>query len=220
MMSIRVLAFDIDGTIFSSESIISQVYAEAVSEYAALRGLTIPIPGHEDIMKEIGKPVKTIFANLLPMMPPKERDKISDRVLSLLVENIQAGKGHYYEEIENTIRDLHSKGFKLVACSNGRSAYIEAILKYLNVLSLFCPLVVLDEKNRLEKGDILAHYIKEMNIPAESILMIGDRHSDWEASRKTGSPFAFCDYGHADPGEIPNYEFILKNPEDLKKILL
>ena len=219
-MSIRVLALDIDGTIFSSESMISQVYAEAVIEYAKIRGLEIQIPSHDDIMKEIGKPVKTIFANLLPFMPEKERDKISDRVLSLLVENIQSGKGHYYDEVETTLRELHAKGFKLVACSNGRSAYIEAILKHINILSLFLPIVVLDNKTKLEKGDILNHYIKQIGIQPEEILMIGDRYSDWEASQKAGSPFAFCEYGHADPGEIPNYEFLLTKPQDLKKILL
>lgn len=217
---IRLLAFDIDGTIFSSEDIILDTYREAIREYSNLRGLNIPVPSQEDIMQEIGKPVPVIFQNLLPMMPEKEREKISDHVLSLLVEKIQKGKGHYYSGIENVIRDLHSKGFKLVVCSNGRSAYIEAILKQLNILSLFLPILVLDGKDRKEKGDILLGYIKTTGIPPESILMIGDRFSDWEASQKAETLFAFCHYGHAASDEIPGFDYLLENPSDLQKILL
>lgn len=219
-MSIQILALDIDGTVFSSEDIILETYAESITEFARLTKKDIITPSHDRIMKEIGQPVKTIFQNLLPELQESDREKISDRILSLLVEKIQSGRGHYYDKIEITLRDLHSKGFKLTGCSNGRSPYIEAILKQINILSLFQPLVVLDDKSRIVKGDILLHYIKEYQVPAKHILMVGDRYSDWEAAQKAGTPFAFCAYGHADPGEIPSYDFILEKPSDLAKILL
>lgn len=219
-MSIQILALDIDGTIFSSEEIILETYAESVSEYAKITGTEIQIPSRDRIMQEIGKPVKVIFRNLLPQLDDDGRDRISDRVLGILVEKIQSGKGHFYPGIEKTLRDLHNKGFKLGACSNGRYPYVEAILKQIQVLHLFLPLVVLDNKTRFVKGDILLHYAREYSIPTKNILMVGDRYSDWEAAQKANSPFAFCQYGHAEPGEIPNQDFVLEKPEDLQKILL
>ncbi len=219
-MGIRYIALDIDGTIFSSEPIILDTYTEAIQEYAEIRGLRISVPDRERILNEIGKPVKMIFANLLPMMPEQEREKISDRVLALLVEKIGEGKGYYYPEVESTIRELHQKGFKLLACSNGRAAYIEAILKYLNVLSLFLPLAVIDYKQRKDKGDILLYYLRQYSLKPEEVLMVGDRHSDWEAARKAGTLFAFCEYGHATPGEIPDQDYLLSMPSDLRAILL
>lgn len=219
-MGIRYVALDIDGTVFSSESIITETYREAIQEYAEMRGLTMSIPSHEKIMNEIGKPVKIIFKNLLPLLPEIERDRISNRVLSLLVEKIQEGKGYYYPGIESTIRELHSKGIYFLACSNGRIAYIEAILKYINVLILFKPIVVLDNESRKEKKDILLYYLKEYSLDPKELLMVGDRYSDWEAAKEAGCPFVFCRYGHSSPGEIPNYDYAIDSPEELKKILL
>ena len=60
-MSIQILALDIDGTVFSSEDIILETYAESITEFARLTKKDIITPSHDRIMKEIGQPVKTIF---------------------------------------------------------------------------------------------------------------------------------------------------------------
>lgn len=218
-MRFTQLAFDIDGTLFSSESIILDTYRESVEEFKAKTGHDMQVPSQEEIMREIGKPVKTIFRNLLPNLDEDSRDSISDRVLSLLVEKIESGKGHFYPGCTETIQELAKSGVQMLACSNGRHPYVEVILKVLGVLDLFHPIITLDNAIRKEKGDILLHYSKELSVPANSILMIGDRLSDWEAAKKAGSPFAFCKYGHAEENEIPDYDFLLNQVSDLKKIV-
>ncbi|WCL47951.1 HAD family hydrolase [Leptospira sp. GIMC2001] len=219
-MRFEILALDIDGTVFSSEDIILETYLDSVSEYSQKSGENIQLPSHERIMAEIGKPVKTIFRNLLPDLHEQGRDQISDRVLSLLVEKILSGRGKFYDGIAETISELHNQGFRIAACSNGRYAYVEAILRKLDVLQYFLPIVVLDNEQRKVKGDILLHYLDVYNLESKQILMVGDRHSDWEAAQVALTPFAFCEYGHAEPNEIPSYDFALKTPSDLKKIVL
>lgn len=214
------LAFDIDGTLFSSENIILDIYRESVEEFKAKSGHSMAVPTQEEIMREIGKPVKTIFKNLLPNLDQGSRDSISDRVLSLLVEKIESGNGHFYPGSKETIIDLSKAGIQMLACSNGRLPYIEVILKVLGVLELFHPICTLDNEIRKEKGDILLHYAQSLSLDPKSILMIGDRLSDWEAAKKAGSPFAFCKYGHAEKDEIPSSDFELNEVSDLKKIVL
>jgi phosphoglycolate phosphatase len=219
-MRFQYLAFDIDGTLFSSEGIILDTYAEAVQDYIDRSGSQIIVPSQERIMKEIGKPVKTIFRNLLPELDEVSRDSISDRVLGLLVKKIESGEGSYYTDSKETIQILAESGYKMLACSNGRLPYIDVILRKLGVRDLFLPICTLDNLTKKEKGDILLQYCQDYNISPQSILMIGDRYSDWEAAQKSKSPFAFCKYGHAEENEIPNFEFLLQNVGDLKKILL
>ncbi|MCE9500172.1 MAG: HAD hydrolase-like protein, partial [Leptospira sp.] len=110
---IRLLAFDIDGTIFSSEEIILPVYKEAIANYIKKSNIKIPVPTQERIMLEIGKPVKTIFKNLLPELPEPERDKISDDVLRLLCEKIRNGEGHVYPNVFESVKSLREKGFSI-----------------------------------------------------------------------------------------------------------
>ncbi|PJZ55923.1 HAD family hydrolase [Leptospira barantonii] len=217
--SLQALAFDVDGTLFSSEEIILEVYKDSISNFSKTSGIPIELPSRERIMVEIGKPVKTIFLNLLPQLTEDQRDEISDSVLRFLCERIRNGEGEFYPAVKETIEALSRKGFRILAASNGRRPYVETILEVAGVLSLFDPILVLDNERIKTKGGILKEYVKLYGLEPDKILMIGDRLSDHEAARQNGCPFAFCAYGHAPAGEIPDFEVELKNLSDLTEIL-
>ena len=216
---IRLIAFDIDGTIFSSENIISEVYKESIEKFSELNRIHIEMPSHEEIMQQIGKPVKTIFKNLLPHLPENHRDKISDSVLQFLCERIEKGEGHFYPKVEETIRSLKEKNYAIAAASNGRRPYVETILKKSNVLSFFDDLAILNYKDLNTKGDILKYYKKKFGLRGEEILMVGDRASDRDAALDAETPFAFCSFGHATDGEIPDYSVKLETLFDIVDLL-
>ena len=213
-----IIAFDIDGTIFSSEEIILDTYVLSIRKFSAENRRNVRIPERNEILNEVGKPVRKIFENLLPELSLEERDSISDNVLLLLCEKINSGEGHYYPDVFKTVSAL-SKKYRIAAASNGRLAYVSSILNYSKIMPFFLPIVVIDQKEILEKGDIVKKYSSEYGVPAERILMVGDRFSDWEAARKSGAKFAYCSYGHANPGEIPDFEIELKSFSDLLDFL-
>ncbi|MBM9577862.1 HAD family hydrolase [Leptospira sp. 201903070] len=217
--SLQALAFDVDGTLFSSEEIILQVYKDSIEHFSQSSGIPLELPSRERIMDEIGKPVKTIFLNLLPQLEEEQRDTISDSVLRFLCQRIRNGEGEFYPQVKETIEALSRKGFRILAASNGRRPYVETILDVAGVLPLFDPILVIDNERIKTKGGILKEYVKLYGLEPEKILMIGDRLSDYEAARQNGCPFAFCTYGHANPGEIPDFEMELKNLSDLTKLL-
>ncbi|MCB1179213.1 MAG: HAD family hydrolase [Leptospiraceae bacterium] len=213
---IRLIAFDIDGTIFSSEDIILDTYREAFLEFKEETGSNLELPSQEALMAEIGKPVKTIFKNLLPELSESNRDIISGKVLDILCRKIKNGEGHPYPDIKVVIEELYKKKFFIAAASNGRYPYIETILNVLDIFSLFHQVIVLDYKERLVKADLLAYYKKIYQLKSEEILMVGDRFSDWEAADRENTPFLYCNYGHAIKGEIPNFSHEISS---FKKIL-
>lgn len=216
---IKYLAFDIDGTLFSSEDIILNVYKESINLYKNRTGSNIELPSQEKIMAQIGKPVKTIFLNLVPELEEKDRDLISDEVLRILCEKVRNKEGHIYEGVRDTLEKLYHNSYILLTASNGRIPYIESILDVAGVNSLFADKVTLDYNNLKVKGDILLYYIKKYNIKPNQILMIGDRFSDFEAAEKAGTPFLFCEYGHATPGEIPHFTTKATKVSDLLTLL-
>lgn len=213
-----IIAFDIDGTIFSSEEIILDTYVLSIQKFSAENSKTVRIPDRNQILNEVGKPVRKIFENLLPELSLEERDSISDNVLILLCEKIDSGGGHYYPDVYSTVSSL-SKKYRIAAASNGRLPYISSILNYSKILPFFLPVRVIDQAEILEKGDIVKKYSTEYNVPSDRILMVGDRYSDWEAARKSGAKFAYCSYGHANPGEVPDWEIELKKFSDLLSFL-
>ncbi|MBV6492083.1 MAG: Phosphoglycolate phosphatase [Turneriella sp.] len=213
-MPYSYFALDIDGTIFSSESIIYPVYKEAIENYCNQNSVMLAVPTQESIMLEIGKPVKKIFENLFPQLKETERDKISDSILVLLAKTIREGGGEYYEGIAVTVDKILAKGGKILVASNGRKPYIDAILGYLGILKYISQPTYIDGVHHFSKGDILKAYVQS-GISARSILMVGDRLSDLDAARTINCDFAWCAYGHAPVGEITEYEIRLDKFADL-----
>lgn len=212
------LAFDIDGTIFSSEEIILDCYQQSIGNFIQKSGKELTIPTREQIMEQVGKPVKIIFKNLMPVLAEIERDSISASVLELLCQSIERGGGLFYVGVADTIIALKNKGYRLVVASNGRLPYIETILKTARIDSYFEPIITLDNEIIVSKGDILVEYQKKYQIPTEEIIMIGDRQSDEHAAQKIGCRFIYCAYGHAPVGEISSYTAKIDAITDLQQL--
>lgn len=214
MKKYQYFALDIDGTIFSSEGIIYPVYREAIELFVRERQVALTAPGRERIMLEIGKPVKKIFENLFPELAERDRDFLSDTVLRLLCEKIAAGKGEYYPAVRETIEEIARRGGIILVASNGRRPYIEAILQYAQIMQYVKNPTYIDGKTIFTKSDILRHYVAR-GIAADSLVMVGDRLSDFEAAESVGCDFAWCAYGHAPAGEITTFTIRLDQFADL-----
>lgn len=217
LKEVRMIAFDVDGTLFSSESIIFKTYVQAIEEFASKTGKITNLPTHEQIIAEIGKPVKTIFLNLLPELQEEERDSISARVLDLLCDSIRNGGGDFYAGVGSTIHYLKENGYTITCASNGRRAYVETVLETAGVLQYFEPIVVINQETIHTKGEILAEYLRKYNLEPKAVALIGDRYSDWEAARQNGCKFGYCSFGHAPEGEVPDFEWELPDLATLKE---
>ncbi|MEQ9366443.1 MAG: HAD hydrolase-like protein, partial [Leptospirales bacterium] len=96
---IRAILWDVDGTLFSSEDIIHRIYQSTFEKYRALHGVPARVPVLEEIVAQIGKPVKTIFENLAPDVPEEQRYDLSLGILHGLVTAITAGEGEHYSKV-------------------------------------------------------------------------------------------------------------------------
>ncbi len=213
-MKYKYFALDIDGTIFSSEGIIYPAYREAIERYSAERGATLATPERGRIMLEIGKPVKQIFENLFPQLPETDRDFLSDSVLKILCERIAKGEGEFYPQVKETVEAVVARGGKILVASNGRRAYIDAILDYCGILKHVIHPTYIDGVQIRSKNEIMLAYLI-LGLPAKDILMVGDRLSDFDAARAIGCDFAWCAYGHAPAGEITEFEIRLEKFTEL-----
>lgn len=203
-----------DGVLFSSEGFIADAYKEAITR----AGLNLPLPSAEQIINQVGKPITEIFRNLFPQITAEEISILHKETLVSVVDLINKGRGHMYEDIPGVIKTLSGK-YKLAICSNGRKKYIESVLKYYKLNNCFETVVTLEDLSVSNKGELLNAIINDSKVPSENWIMIGDRLSDYNASEYAGIKFIGCLWGHGNIDEIKNADWLIKEPKELLEVL-
>ncbi|MCB1324222.1 MAG: HAD hydrolase-like protein [Spirochaetales bacterium] len=215
---VRHILWDVDGTIFSSEEIIHEIYREAFEAHRAAFGRPAHLPDLEAIINEIGKPVRVIFENLAPDLETTERERLSLTILHRLVLAIGEGRGHYYAGMVETLGELAKRGFRFYAASNGRYPYIEAILRKAGILGLFSDVVSVDGRLIHDKNQLVLDILKRHQIDRSRAALVGDRASDRDAALQAELPFVACAYGHGSAPEWQGAVCTVQSPEELLEV--
>jgi phosphoglycolate phosphatase len=196
-----LVAFDLDGVIYSSEPFIAESYRESIQRVNAQRpGSFARVPSTREILDHVGWPVAEILARLFPNVAPAAMELLFATTLDVICDFVHRKQGVIYPGIAPTLAALASRGHTLAVASNGRRRYIEAVLDTYELGQFFAPIVSADEVGN--KAAVLRTYIERHALSAAHTIMIGDRSSDVEAARAVGTHFIGCDYGHGHRNEI------------------
>ena len=197
----RLVAFDLDGVLYSSEPFLGDAYREAIAKVNALRpGSFDHVPSTAEILQHIGWPVPVILARLFPRVDDAAIELLHAETLSVICAHVARRDGVLYADVPQTLRDLHDRGLQLAVASNGRTRYVETVLATYALGELFIERVTADHVG--DKTAVLQAYVDRLAISPADTVMIGDRSSDVEAARAVGCHFIGCDYGHGHRREI------------------
>ena len=218
LSNIKAVLFDVDGTLFSSEGIIEQIYKDEFKKFNERYGKPGIIPGHDEIMAQIGKPVVKIFEALAPDLTLEERENLGEIILSELVTLILNGAGEHYDGVSQTIESL-SRKYRIFAASNGRLPYVDAILKANKIEKFFEAIPHVDNINIKNKNELVSSILKNYRLNPEDAVLIGDRTSDRDAALENGCYFIACRYGHGGEEEWKGAHAFIDSITDLLKLL-
>ena len=213
-MILTHLAFDMDGVIYSAENFIGEAYLHAINSSR----LGLPVPSSEQIMRQIGKPIRIIFSNLFPGITDEEMIELRKFTRKFVVQMVYEKKGLVYSGIPELIKTL-STDYTLAACSNGGGRYVEAILKTYELDKHFIPILTLESENVTHKGELLKSYISKNGNDSSAWVMIGDRKPDMDAAKFNNCRFIGCNWGHADETEIQDAEIIVHKPKQILDVI-
>ncbi|MBX3024135.1 HAD family hydrolase [bacterium] len=200
-MPMPLLAFDLDGVLYSSEPFLGEAYREAIAHVNARHPGAFPrVPATREILAHVGWPIPVIFANLFPDAAPAALAALHGETVEVICRRVAAGEGIRYPHVPETLRRLHDAGHALCVASNGRARYVETVLATCGVAELFLPRITADDVG--DKTAILRHYLAILPAAPRRTVMVGDRASDVEAARAVGCHFVGCDYGHGHRQEI------------------
>lgn len=213
-----LVAFDLDGVLYSSEPFLGAAYREAIANVNAARpGSFARVPTTREILDHVGWPIPVIFANLFPGADEGALAALHAETLTVICAHVAHGDGILYPGVADTLRVLRQRGFTLAVASNGRTAYVETVLATYQLGELFIPRVTADMVG--DKTSILRFYAYRLAFAPASVVMIGDRASDVEAARAVGCHFVGCDYGHGYRNEIEAAGPLVDRFADLPEVI-
>jgi phosphoglycolate phosphatase len=213
-----LIAFDLDGVLYTSEPFIGEAYRESIAAVNARRpGSFARVPSTREILDHIGWPVPVILERLFPAVEAEAVDLLYAVTLDVICGYVERRKGTLYPGVAETLAELAAEGYVLAVASNGRARYVSAVLDTYGLRSLFVPPITADQVG--DKERVLRAYLERHALPAARLVMIGDRSSDVAAARAVGCAFVGCDHGHGYRHEIEGAGPIVERFRDLPGVI-
>ncbi|MFQ5744673.1 MAG: HAD family hydrolase [Acidobacteriota bacterium] len=216
-----LIAFDLDGVLYSSEPFLGEAYREAIANVNARRPGSFPrVPSTREILDHVGWPVPVILERLFPALDPAAVELLYAETLATICAHAVRGEGILFSGVPETLARLQCDGFLLAVASNGRRQYVETVLGAHGIARYFTALVSVDRNGAIkEKADILQAYLAREQLTPERLIMVGDRASDAEAAVAVGCRFIGCDYGHGYRREIEQAGPVISAFDELPRVL-
>jgi len=200
-LSKPLIIFDLDGTLFQSYL----VWIEPIQRALAEMGLAVQ--NRDQLVSYFGDPPRVLLAKLAPQLPRIKFNKFFKLIRKYGNPRI-ATHGRLYEGIKEMLGELHSQGFPIALCTNGRKEYAEYVLE-LSGISEYFDVLLSAEKNE-SKTPAVMNLVKKYN----NAMIVGDRRNDFEAARETGIPSIAVAYGFGGE-EVKLADFVAEKPADI-----
>ncbi len=195
------MIFDLDGTLFRSESIFIEAYHLAFDRLREEGHYSGETPPEKVLLGSLGLLLEQIWANVLPEASIRVRERLNELVLKVQLELLAAGKGEIYAGVAETLTELKRRGIRLFVASNGLEHYVKGVISHMGLSPLFTALYSADEFKTRSKVDLVRLLMTHHDVA--SAWMVGDRSSDVEAGTANGLPVIGCHYaGFLAAGEL------------------
>lgn len=209
------LIFDLDGTISNPEQGILNGYKYTFPK------VNLPIPSDESLRNLIGPPLRKVFQELY-RLSKAEADFAITTYRKYYNEMGGAYENHLYDGMKELISDLKSNANSIHLATH-KNVMAVNILEHFDIRSYFSQIQYYDEERQITtKEKMIELILKEEGIQQyDSVVMIGDRHSDIEAAHYCGIKSIGVTYGFGSKDEIisshPNY--IVEDVAGLRSVL-
>jgi phosphoglycolate phosphatase len=206
MMSIQrnqpeAMLFDLDGTLFQTETLLLPAYHATFDELRAKGLFTGETPPEERILGALGMLLEHIWMRVMPDASIETRREADKLLLRYQMKGLQQGQGDLYAGVAETLQILRNKGIRLFVASNGLEDYVRYVIEAKGLGHLFEGLYSAGRYQTSSKVDLVKILLETHHI--RSAWMVGDRSSDVEAGLQNSLTVAACDYaGFRESGEL------------------
>jgi phosphoglycolate phosphatase len=213
---LKLLIFDLDGTLADTSRDITDALNYALNPYVA-REYSV-----EETKLMVGSGISKLLESLVPAQPTPEanaeaRETVIDRFL-YHYDNHLTVHTVLYPHVKETLANLH--GYKKAVLSNKREKYSNDILQELNILEYF-DLVWGSDSVREKKPSPVPVFdlIDKFNVVKKETAIIGDSNYDVDAGKAAGIKIIGVTYGFRTRNYLEGSDVIIDSFNELIDVI-
>lgn len=214
-MPIKLLIFDLDGTLIDSSLDITNAI-----NYA-LKPLGLPPLTTKDTIKMVGEGITRLIEKLLSNVSLGGNDDVKKAVIDRFLEhygNHLLDNTRAYPGVMETLEDL--RDYKKAVISNKREAFSIRILDGLGMSKFFDIIIGSDSTPEKKPSPLpVLRVLRELTTKPEEAIIIGDSNLDIEAGRAAGLKTVAVTYGYRTLDVIKDADYVIDRIEDLLNLV-
>lgn len=209
----RIL-FDLDGTLTDPFLGITRSVAYSLKSFG------IEVDDLETLKPFIGPPLDVSFREYYHMDEAQSWKAVEKYREYFSKKGLFENK--VYEGMEDFLQSLLNMDMKLYVCSSKPEVFAKEILDHFSLTPYFTGIYGATLDGSLKnKGDVIAHCIKQEQLNIQDCMMVGDRQHDIVGAHQNQIPCIGVLYGYGSLEEFQEYhcDYIAKDLIELKKII-
>ncbi|ENF8749710.1 phosphoglycolate phosphatase [Vibrio fluvialis] len=223
MNQIKLIAFDLDGTLLDS------VPDLAVAADQAVRAMGFPGVTELQVRDYVGNGADVLIARSLSQsltIDPSLSDEVRSKARVLFddfYEQTGHKLSHLYANVKETLAQLHRAGFTLALVTNKPSKFVPHVLTQHGIDGYFSDVIGGDTfPNKKPDPMALNWLLDKHQLSASEMLMVGDSKNDILAAKNAGCASFGLTYGynHGEPIAASEPDVVADNIAQLLDVVL
>ena len=209
----RIL-FDLDGTLTDPFLGITRSVAYSLKSFG------LEVDDLETLKPFIGPPLDVSFREYYHMDEAQSWEAVEKYREYFSKKGLFENK--VYEGMEDFLQSLMNMDMKLYVCTSKPEVFAKEILDHFSLTPYFTGIYGATLDGSLKnKGDVIAHCIKQEQLNIQDCMMVGDRQHDIVGAHQNQIPCIGVLYGYGSLEEFQEYhcDYIAKDLIELKKII-
>ena len=222
MSDLRLVVFDVDGTLVDSQADI------LASMQAAFDSVDLSVPNREDILGIVGLSLNVAMPRLAPQVGRDVHHALEDAYkaayMQLRATQGAAKSSPLYPGAREALDGLAARADTLLGVATGKSRRgLDKLLAGHGMQGVFVTEQVADFHPSKPHPSMLHAALQETGVPAEQAVMIGDTSYDMDMARSAGYAAIGVSWGYHDRAALAGADVVIDSfaalPTALEQIL-
>ncbi len=207
-MSLRLVIFDVDGTLVDSQADI------LASMQAAFGAIGLAVPPREEILAIVGLSLPQAMAKLAPKTDKAARTEMVEAYkaayLALRAEKGTPESSPLYPHVRKVLTQLHAEPDTLLGLATGKSRRgLDKLVDGHDMRQLFVTQQCADDHPSKPHPSMIEAALSETGVEAHRAVMIGDTSYDMDMARSAGILAIGVTWGYHDAERLRDAHLVI-----------
>ena len=211
MNNIKVVIFDIDGTLIDTDDLIINSYRNLFKKYRPDYVLK-----REEEVSFLGPTLASVF----PKYFKEDFEELFKTYRDYSHEHMKE-YAYVYPYAIDVLEHLKNKGYKIGVVTSRFKSSALSVLEAFDLTKYFEYIISLDDVEKPKPSpEGLNKCLEYFSVKKEECLYIGDNESDYKASKNAGVKCAMVSWARGRNNALLDCDYLINTYQDLKKILI